>query len=96
MTGEMNGEDSDDGVVAPRVGGGGGGSCDPSAGSADGYACRLDGARARGGRGARVGLVRELPPQRGGRNVAPYYHLPLPSDGGNGTEWPSLPATERD
>ena len=71
MTGEMTGEDSDDGAVAPRVGGGWGGSCDPPAGSADGYACRLDGTRAQGGRGARVGLVRELPPQRGaGRPAA--------------------------
>ena len=60
---------SDDGAAAPHAGGVGGASCDPSAGSADSCACRSGGAWAQGGWGARVGLARKLPPQRGAARV---------------------------
>ena len=48
MRGEMTAEGGDDDAAAPRAGGGA--SCDPSAGSADGCACRSDGTRAQAAR----------------------------------------------
>ena len=48
-------EGDDDGAAAPRPGGGGEGSCDPTTGSAGSYACRPDGTRAQGVCGGRVG-----------------------------------------
>ena len=59
MRGEMTGEGGDDGAVAPRPAGGGGGSCAPPTGSAGSRACRLDGTRAQGVCGGRVGVAGE-------------------------------------
>ena len=72
---------SDDGAAAPRPEGVGDGSCVPPTGSGDGCACRLDGTRAQGDAGARVGVARELPPQRDiGRSVSSFvcdpYQMP--------------------
>ena len=64
MRGEMSREGGDDGGAAPRPEGAGDGSCDPTTGSGDGCACRLDGTWAQGVCGGRVGGAGELPPQR--------------------------------
>ena len=48
-TGWLEHRAGDDVAVAPRLAGGEGASCDPSAGSADGCACRSGGTRAQGG-----------------------------------------------
>ena len=69
MRGEMTGEGGDDGAAAPRPEGAGDGSCDPTTGSGDGCACRLDGTRAQGVCGGSLGGAGELP--------AAAWHRPL-------------------
>ena len=55
----------------PALLGAGEGSCGPPTGSAGSCACYSDGTRAQGVCGGRVGVARELPPQRDiGRSVS--------------------------